>query len=147
MASHGDPPSRIPASTSSTSPGDAYVAKSVQAVASCSATGAPMYSSAIRWYIRLSQLVRGLVVSHRTSQPTTASSDTAASCQRRSRAHRSTDQVYGRSLAPDIGAGVLIGTGPMADRRYGYTRPMAEELRPESPFGLQGAYENIWHIA
>ena len=24
---------------------------------------------------------------------------------------------------------------------------MAEELRPESPFGLQGAYENIWHIA
>ncbi len=24
---------------------------------------------------------------------------------------------------------------------------MAEELRPEAPFGLQGAYENIWHIA
>jgi hypothetical protein len=24
---------------------------------------------------------------------------------------------------------------------------MAEELRPESAFGLQGAYENIWHIA
>jgi hypothetical protein len=24
---------------------------------------------------------------------------------------------------------------------------MAEELRPESPFGLQGADENIWHIA
>lgn len=24
---------------------------------------------------------------------------------------------------------------------------MAEELRPESPFGLRGAYENIWHIA
>lgn len=25
--------------------------------------------------------------------------------------------------------------------------PMAEELRPESPFGLQGTNENIWHIA
>lgn len=24
---------------------------------------------------------------------------------------------------------------------------MAEELRPEPPFGLQGANENIWHIA
>lgn len=24
---------------------------------------------------------------------------------------------------------------------------MAEEMRPESPFGLQGPYENIWHIA
>lgn len=24
---------------------------------------------------------------------------------------------------------------------------MAEELRPEEPFGLQGQYENIWHIA
>lgn len=24
---------------------------------------------------------------------------------------------------------------------------MAEELRPESPFGVQGANENIWHIA
>jgi hypothetical protein len=24
---------------------------------------------------------------------------------------------------------------------------MAEELRPETPFGLQGSYENIWHIA
>jgi hypothetical protein len=24
---------------------------------------------------------------------------------------------------------------------------MAEEMRPESPFGLQGAHENIWHIA
>ena len=24
---------------------------------------------------------------------------------------------------------------------------MAEELRPEAPFGLQGQYENIWHIA
>jgi hypothetical protein len=24
---------------------------------------------------------------------------------------------------------------------------VAEELRPEEPFGLQGAYENIWHIA
>ena len=24
---------------------------------------------------------------------------------------------------------------------------MAEELRPESPIGLQGAHENIWHIA
>lgn len=24
---------------------------------------------------------------------------------------------------------------------------MAEELRPEAPFGVQGAYENIWHIA
>ena len=24
---------------------------------------------------------------------------------------------------------------------------MAEELRPESPFGLQGTHENIWHIA
>jgi hypothetical protein len=24
---------------------------------------------------------------------------------------------------------------------------MAEELRPEQPFGLQGANENIWHIA
>jgi hypothetical protein len=24
---------------------------------------------------------------------------------------------------------------------------MAEELRPESPFGIQGANENIWHIA
>ena len=24
---------------------------------------------------------------------------------------------------------------------------MAEEMRPESPFGLQGANENIWHIA
>jgi hypothetical protein len=24
---------------------------------------------------------------------------------------------------------------------------MAEELRPEAPFGLRGAYENIWHIA
>jgi hypothetical protein len=24
---------------------------------------------------------------------------------------------------------------------------MAEELRPEAPFGLQGANENIWHIA
>ena len=24
---------------------------------------------------------------------------------------------------------------------------MAEELHPESPFGLRGAYENIWHIA
>jgi hypothetical protein len=24
---------------------------------------------------------------------------------------------------------------------------MAEELRPESPFALQGANENIWHIA
>ena len=24
---------------------------------------------------------------------------------------------------------------------------MAEELRPESPFGLQGTEENIWHIA
>jgi len=24
---------------------------------------------------------------------------------------------------------------------------MAEELRPEPPFGLRGAYENIWHIA
>lgn len=35
----------------------------------------------------------------------------------------------------------------MAERRCRYTRPMAEELRPESPFGLQGAYENIWHIA
>ena len=25
--------------------------------------------------------------------------------------------------------------------------PMAEEMRPESPFGLQGAHETIWHIA
>lgn len=24
---------------------------------------------------------------------------------------------------------------------------MAEELRPEPPFGLQGTNENIWHIA
>lgn len=24
---------------------------------------------------------------------------------------------------------------------------MAEELRPESPFGMQGTNENIWHIA
>lgn len=24
---------------------------------------------------------------------------------------------------------------------------MAEELRPEAPFGVQGADENIWHIA
>jgi hypothetical protein len=24
---------------------------------------------------------------------------------------------------------------------------MAEELRPESPFGLRGANENIWHVA
>lgn len=24
---------------------------------------------------------------------------------------------------------------------------MAEEMRPEAPFGLQGANENIWHIA
>lgn len=24
---------------------------------------------------------------------------------------------------------------------------MAEELRPESAFGLQGANENIWHVA
>lgn len=24
---------------------------------------------------------------------------------------------------------------------------MAEELRAETPFGLRGAYENIWHIA
>lgn len=24
---------------------------------------------------------------------------------------------------------------------------MGEELRPEAPFGLRGAYENIWHIA
>ena len=24
---------------------------------------------------------------------------------------------------------------------------MAEELHPEAAFGLQGAYENIWHIA
>ena len=24
---------------------------------------------------------------------------------------------------------------------------MAEELRPEEPFGIQGANENIWHIA
>jgi hypothetical protein len=24
---------------------------------------------------------------------------------------------------------------------------MAEELHPEQPFGLQGANENIWHIA
>ena len=24
---------------------------------------------------------------------------------------------------------------------------MAEELRPEAPFGLQGDHENIWHIA
>lgn len=24
---------------------------------------------------------------------------------------------------------------------------MAEELRPQLPFGLQGANENIWHIA
>ena len=24
---------------------------------------------------------------------------------------------------------------------------MAEEMRPESPFGLQGVNENIWHIA
>ena len=24
---------------------------------------------------------------------------------------------------------------------------MAEELHPEAPFGLQGANENIWHIA
>ena len=24
---------------------------------------------------------------------------------------------------------------------------MPEELRPEPPFGLRGAYENIWHIA
>ncbi|HUG47682.1 MAG TPA: hypothetical protein VMP67_04650 [Candidatus Limnocylindria bacterium] len=24
---------------------------------------------------------------------------------------------------------------------------MAEELRPEEPFGLRGQYENIWHIA
>ena len=24
---------------------------------------------------------------------------------------------------------------------------MAEELRPEDPFGLQGENENIWHIA
>ena len=24
---------------------------------------------------------------------------------------------------------------------------MAEELRPEEPFGVQGAHEHIWHIA
>jgi collagenase-like PrtC family protease len=24
---------------------------------------------------------------------------------------------------------------------------MAEELRPEAPFGVQGTNENIWHIA
>jgi hypothetical protein len=24
---------------------------------------------------------------------------------------------------------------------------MAEELQPEAPFGVQGANENIWHIA
>jgi hypothetical protein len=24
---------------------------------------------------------------------------------------------------------------------------MAEEMRPEPPFGLRGPYENIWHIA
>jgi len=24
---------------------------------------------------------------------------------------------------------------------------MAEELRPQEPFGLRGQYENIWHIA
>ncbi len=24
---------------------------------------------------------------------------------------------------------------------------MAEELRPEEPFGVQGNHENIWHIA
>ena len=24
---------------------------------------------------------------------------------------------------------------------------MAEELRPQDPFGVQGAHENIWHIA
>jgi hypothetical protein len=24
---------------------------------------------------------------------------------------------------------------------------MAEELRPQDPFGVQGTYENIWHIA
>jgi len=24
---------------------------------------------------------------------------------------------------------------------------MAEELRPEPPFGLQGVNENIWHVA
>jgi hypothetical protein len=24
---------------------------------------------------------------------------------------------------------------------------MTESLRPETPFGLRGAYENIWHIA
>jgi hypothetical protein len=24
---------------------------------------------------------------------------------------------------------------------------MAEEMRPEEPFGVQGAHEHIWHIA
>lgn len=24
---------------------------------------------------------------------------------------------------------------------------MAEELRPQAPFGVQGTHENIWHIA
>lgn len=24
---------------------------------------------------------------------------------------------------------------------------MAEEMRPEAPFGVQGSHENIWHIA
>ena len=24
---------------------------------------------------------------------------------------------------------------------------MAEDIRPEPPFGLRGPYENIWHIA
>jgi hypothetical protein len=28
-----------------------------------------------------------------------------------------------------------------------WTARVAEELRPEDPFGLQGKNENIWHIA
>lgn len=39
-----------------------------------------------------------------------------------------------------------VATGRrVVDRTY--TSVMAEELRPESPFGLRGSNENIWHVA
>lgn len=46
---------------------------------------------------------------------------------------------------------VPAGLSPLAPTKIAPLRVdsrfMAEEMRPETAFGLQGAYENIWHIA
>ena len=55
---------------------------------------------------------------------------------------------FGCSLTLEPLGCTLISDRLRSSRKTSATlATMAEEMRPESPFGLQGDHENIWHIA